>query len=217
MEKPDKSLEQILDKIDKLPKVGKIAICVLSLALVIGGFVYFSYLDKIEKIKELEGELENVEQELLIAKKKAKELPKVEKLIKKAEAEFEIAKRALPENEEIPELLTDITHKGQDSGLEFVLFSPGHEKKQDFYSDLPINIEVSGGYHNYVLFCDKIARLNRIVNIKDIRISKEEKQKKKKGPQDNRKKGKLNIACTAVTYKFLDVPVVVPGASEKKK
>lgn len=215
MAESTKSLAQILEKIDKLPKMAKIAICVLSLALVIGGFVYLSYLDKFEKIKELEGELEKVEQELAIAKKKASELPKVEKLIKKAEAEFEIAKKALPEKEEIPELLTNITHKGQDSGLEFVLFSPKPEKKQDFYSELPIDIEVSSGYHNYVLFCDKIARLNRIVNIKDIRMKREVVPKQKKGQVDDGKKGRLKITCTAVTYKFLDVPVV--EASEKKK
>jgi len=216
MEKSKVSVEQILEKIDKLPKVGKIAICVLSLALVIGGFVYLSYLDKFEKIKELEGELEKVEQELSIAKRKANELPKVEKQIKKAEAEFKIAKRALPEKEEIPQLLTDITHKGQDSGLEFVSFTPGLEKKQDFYSDIPIEIEVFGRYHSYVLFCDKIARLNRIVNVKDIQISRKPKKKKKDG-QGAKDMGKLNISCTAVTYKFLDVPVVVPDASEKKK
>ena len=92
-----------------------------------------------------------------------------------------------------------------DAGLEFLLFEPKPEVRKEFYAEIPVAINVTGGYHDMAIFLDKIARLSRIVNVKDISMGRT------KGGED------LNTSCTAVTYKFVEGPPPEDPKDKKKK
>jgi type IV pilus assembly protein PilO len=162
------NLSSFFEKIDKLPRLYKILIMVGTAILLVGPFVYFSYLPKHKEIGELSEKLSDLESELLVAKRKAARLKEVEREMAAAEEEFEEAKQALPESEEIPSLLTQISNAGQDAGLEFLLFRPENEVSKGFYAEMPVSMEVIGDYHDVTRFYDKLARLDRIVHVKDV-------------------------------------------------
>ncbi len=191
------SLEPIFEKISRLTKVQRILICVGTFLLLIGGFVYLSYMPKFKEIDGLNVKQRKLEEELQSAKANAKQLPRYKQEMMEAETEFKLAMNALPEQKEIPSLLENISKSGQDSNLEFLLFNPNPDKKIDFYAELPVSIQVKGGYHNLVQFFDRVARLSRIVNVKDIIIESTDR------PND------LKIQCTAVTYRFLESEVKI--------
>ena len=221
------SIEPLFEKIEKLSKLVRILICVVIVAIPAGLFIGFSYYPSYQKIGELKAEIETKEGELSIAKKKAGQLKKVKKERKAVEAEFNVAKKALPERAQIPDLLTNISRAGQESGLEFILFEPGTKKKKKkrkkkkgeeeeekkFYVDIPISIAVIGTYHNTVLFFDKISRLNRIVNIKDIKMMSPQGGKMGKSKREL-KENEVIASCTALTYQFVDIP---PSSKKDKK
>ena len=186
-----KSLEPFLDKIEKLPKAQRIMIFVGVFVFLLGSAYYFLFGPKFTKIEVLTQEKGEVERKLFSAKRNARQKETYRKKYKEAQDQFKIAKRALPGKKEIPSLLESISASGQDSGLEFNLFQPGGEINRDFYAEIPVSIQLSGGYHNLALFFDKISRLSRIVNIKNIRISP-------------LKAGKLTTSCTALTYRFVE-------------
>jgi type IV pilus assembly protein PilO len=125
--------------------------------------------------------------------------------MKAAESRFKLVMKSLPEKEEIPSLLSNISLSGQDAGLEFVLFQPKKEVKKDFYAEIPVAIKVTGKYHNVALFFDKVARLPRVVNIRNIMMTPG------KGNE------KLSTGCTAVTYKFIDRPKKKSNKKKPKK
>ena len=129
--------------------------------------------------------------------------------MKEAEAQFNMAMKKLPEKEEIPSLLTAISDSGQAVGLDFLLFEPKAEKKKEFYAEIPVAMSLRGDYHNLAIFFDQVARLNRIVNIENIQMSRG-KSKSKTG-------NKLTVNCTAVTYKFIDEPPKKITKKKKKK
>jgi len=211
MKKPDidlkKSSEPLFEKIGKLSKVQRILICSGIFLAIIGSFVYFSYFPKIKTQKILNKEIQKLQKKLTIARKNAKDLKKYQKKIKDAKSKFKEVMLSLPEKEEIPSLISAISASGLESGLEFLLFQPKGEKRKDFYAEIPVSIQVTGNFHNIVLFFDKVARLSRIVNIRDIKISRA----KGKGKSKTSDSSKLSTSCTAVTYKFVE-PV-----SKKKK
>ncbi len=190
------SLDPFLEKVSKLSKPQRILICILVLAAMIGPSVYFLYIPKHKEIEKLTGEYNTLTAELNELKKIASQLSKYQAEMKAVEAQFAIAKQALPESEEIPSLLTNISLAGQDSGLEFILFKPEKESPAGFYAEIPVSIKVIGGYHQLVTFYQKVARLSRLVNVKDIKMNT---VKKKDDTETN-----LDISCTAVTYKFLE-------------
>ena len=201
-----KSIDPFLEKVESLSKAQRIIVSVVFFVVIAGIFIYFSYWPKFEKINSLKKQLTDLEEKLSTAKRNAADLKKFQAKMKEAEAQFNMAMKKLPETKEIPSLLTAISDSGQQVGLEFLLFEPKKEKKKEFYAELPVAISLRGDYHNLAIFFDQVARLNRIVNITNIQMTRA----KGKG----KAAGELTTKCTAVTYKFLDEP---PKKKKKKK
>jgi len=190
----EKSASAILEKIERLALWQRVAIVAGVLVLLCAAAVWFLYLPMYEEITSLEQRLQTLEKKLATAKINAAQLEKFQVKMQEAEAQFKIAMRALPEKEEIPSLLTNVSKSGQDVGLEFLLFEPKAENKKEFYAEIPVAMNIRGDYHNLAIFFDKVARLSRIVNIQNITINRG-------------KEGRdLNTSCTAVTYKFVEPP-----------
>ena len=198
-----KPIEPLFEKAGNISKVHRILICVATFIVITGMFVYFLYLPKFEKLDKLSSDYKNLENKLVSAKKKAAQLNKYREKMKIAEAQYKIAMKALPDKKEIPSLLTNISEAGKEAGLEFLLFQPKSEINKDFYAEIPVSIKVAGNYHNVGLFFDKVSRLFRIVNIKDIVMA-------------TTREGKgLNTSCTAVTYRFVEAEE--KNTAKKKK
>ncbi len=68
---------------------------------------------------------------------------------------------------------------------------------QDFYQELPINVEVEGNYHNLGLFLDRVSRLSRLVKIGEVKI---------KTPAKQTASTTISIACLATTYMYVEAP-----------
>ena len=80
----------------------------------------------------------------------------------------------LPSDTEVPGLLEDITATGVSNGLEFQRIDLQDEVVQEFYIELPIEIEVTGSYHDLGAFVSGISGLPRIVTLHNFEIEPEE-------------------------------------------
>ena len=205
-DQPAKAVSPFLEKIEKWSKPQRIAIYATSLVLLFALAGWFLIKPKFEKIGGLEKQLAQVQDKLDKAKKNARELNDWRNKMKKKEAEYATVMRALPEKEEIPSLLAGISQAGNDAGLEFLLFQPKAETAKDFYAEIPVDINVSGSYHQVAMFFDKVANLPRIVNIRNIKMAP---QSQTEGSND------LTTVCQAVTYKFIETPQ--PGKKTTKR
>ena len=192
-------------KIGKLSKLYKILLCLGLFVLLVGPFVYFSFLPKISNINALKKECTTLETRLATAKEKANQLKYYQDKLKDAEMEFKMVMKKLPETKEIPALLSSVSQSGRDAGLDFLLFQPESEQNKDFYAEIPVSIKVTGNYHNVALFFDKVARLSRIVNIDDIKMVSTQ--------------GNTNLitSCKAITYRFVETKPEQASPSNKKK
>ncbi len=199
-----KSFEPFFEKVEKLSKVQRILISAGFFMLLVGVSIYFFFWPKFEKINSLTADLKELEKKLTTAKRNAADLKKFQAKMKEAEAQFKLAMKKLPEKEEIPSLLTSISDSGQQVGLDFLLFEPKPERAKEFYAEIPVAMSITADYHNLAIFFDQVARLSRIVNIRDIRIDHTK----------SKNSNELSTRCTAVTYKFIETP---PKKKSKKK
>ena len=198
------ALSPVFEKVEKISKVQRMMIYFGTITILIGAFVYFSFLPKYKTIDKLNQNYVKLEQLLATAKRNAMQLGKFRNKMKKVEKEFRLVMKALPEKQEIPALLESISEAGQVVGLDFLLFQPKAEIQKDFYAEIPVSIQVAGNYHNVGLFFDRVSNLPRIVTIQGIKMSP------LKGGH------KLITSCSAVTYKFIEeAPPEKSG--EKKK
>src|SRR5210317_823197 len=149
-----KGADSFLAKIEQLSKVQRILIFSGVFIAIIAIFVFLLYKPKLAQISNLKKQLETLEQKLVVAKKNSADLKKFQKKMAEAELQFKTAMRQLPEKEEIPSLLTSISRSGQDVGLEFLLFEPKSEVRKEFYAEIPVAINVTGGYHDMAVFLD---------------------------------------------------------------
>lgn len=198
-----KSIDPLFEKIEKLTKVHRILISIGFFVIILGAFIFLSFLPKHQEISKLEEKYQKLEKSLLAAKRTTAQRKMFKEKMIKAIAQFELARKALPEKKDIPSLLADISRAGQDAGLEFLLFKPSAGTSMEFFAEIPIEMKVSGPFHHVALFFDKLSRLSRIVNIRDIEMTATEDY------------SQLNTACKAVTYRFIDAPP--PKASKGKK
>lgn len=100
--------------------------------------------------------------------------------------------KQLPNKSEMDALLIDINQAGLGRGLAFELFKPAaSENFTEFYAELPVNIKVTGNYHDLGAFASDVAKMPRIVLLTDVKI-------------DPPKDGVLAMEAVAKTYRYLD-------------
>src|SRR3989304_8674023 len=161
------------------------------------GYVYLLMMPLWAEKGKLEGDLEKLRNDLALKKNIAANRPKLEQEIKALEKQLEVALVKLPEEKEIPKLLTQVNTLGQQSGLEFQLFRPASPIKKGFYAEVPIDIRVQGEYHTLGGFLDRVSKLERIVNVADLRISPLAVQQQRAGRT-------ITADFKATTFTFLE-------------
>lgn len=111
--------------------------------------------------------------------------------------------KQLPNKSQMDALLSDINQAGLGRGLQFELFKPGSETPKDFYAELPINIKVTGAYHDFGAFASDVSQLSRIVTLHDLDIVTD-------------KDGALTMNAVIKTYRYLDEDELVAQNKSKK-
>lgn len=112
--------------------------------------------------------------------------------------------KQLPNRSQMDALLSDINQAGLGRGLQFELFKPGSETTKDFYAELPINIRVTGSYHDFGAFASDIAQLSRIATLHDVNIGVD-------------KDGGLYMNAIIETYRYLDEDELAAQSKNNKK
>lgn len=139
-------------------------------SLVTGGWVYFNTMDQFAELEKLEQKEQELKISFEIKQNKAVNLEDYRNQLKQIEASLGEMIRQMPTRAEVANLLVDITQTGLASGLEFQLFKPAGEVRKEFYTELPINIQVIGKYEELALFVSGLASLPRIVTVHDVSI-----------------------------------------------
>ncbi|ESP94819.1 MULTISPECIES: type 4a pilus biogenesis protein PilO [Pseudoalteromonas] len=159
-----------LDNIGEWPLPVKIICCslVVLVMLIIGYTMLVSTsIDRYESAVSKEQELRK---NYRIKYGRANNLELYRQQMLDMEDQFSQLLRKLPTSNETPGLLDDLTYVGTSSGLTFLKIGWLPEVKKEFYTELPINLEVVGTYHEFGEFVSKVAQLPRIVSLHDFRI-----------------------------------------------
>ena len=151
-------------------RIGLIAIIFILVSL--GASYYFVWQNKRPELLRVQEEELQLRQTFEQKQKKAANLEAYKEQLREMERSFGAMLRQLPGKTEVPSLLVDISQTGLAAGLQERLFQPGGETKMDFYAELPIKIQLTGGYHEFGQFVSGIAALPRIVTLHDIEITR---------------------------------------------
>ena len=146
----------------------------LCIAIVAATWWFFIKNDKQIELEKLAKQEQSLKQEFLEKNKLALNLEAYQEQNVEAEDMFSLLKEQLPNQNEIPDLLEDVTQRGLSRGLQFQRFQPATEVGRDFYVEKPVNITVTGNYHQLAEFVSDVADMPRIVSVDDFKISRED-------------------------------------------
>ena len=201
-------MKQLLTQILTLPRQQKIGILAgLIIFLLVIGYFYL-YLPGDDKVTKLAEEITAVRGDRDKKKALSANLPRLQKELQEWDAKLKAAVAQLPDRKEIPDLLSSLSTKAREAGLEILLFRPRAENFQEFYAEIPVDIVVRGGFFNAVTFFDEVGKLNRLVNIDNIDL---------KNPKVGGDQVALEISTLTTTYRFLDEAERKKVAEEKAK
>jgi type IV pilus assembly protein PilO len=195
---------QFQEKISALSTVQKALLFTATLLLMGAAFYFLKFESQLNTLQQLTRQI-NEQQTRLVTLKAA--VAKVEALEKElAQSEEDLAKllALLPDQKEIPGLLENVSRLGSKVGLENILFQPQPEVVQEFYATIPIRLDLLGTFNDLGVFLDNISKLDRILKVQSLTLTR---QKDKPGAL-------LQVACTVVTYRFLEKPQPKAGAKK---
>lgn len=177
-------------------KAGAIAI-ICALVAVAG--VYWITFPQLDELAELEKKEKELRVGFEFKQKKAINLPDYQDQLAEIEVSLGEMIKQMPTKAEIANLLIDISQTGLANGLEFKLFQPGAEEHKEFYTELPIAIEVIGRYAQLSSFISGLASLPRVVTVHDVTIKALNADPHKEQIEDA-KQTKLWMKATVKTY-----------------
>jgi type IV pilus assembly protein PilO len=148
-----------------------VALFVVIISLV-GGY-YGLVKDKLPILEKVQVQEQTLKQNYQAKYRIAVNLQAYKNQLQQLQQDFSSMLKSLPTSNETPGLLDDITFVGTSAGLTFRLLNWQKEVPKEFYTELPIQIEVTGNYHDFGRFVSDIAALPRIVTVHDFAVSQE--------------------------------------------
>lgn len=201
-------MNELLDNILARSGAQKIGILAMTIILIAALYYSFLYSPLADEVARASDNVEVARNEKMMKTQRSANLARLRKDLHDLDAQLKMAVAQLPDRKEIAELLSGISAKAKESGLDVLLFRPRPEAFQDFYAEVPVDITVKGNFHRIVSFFDEVGRLNRLVNINSIGF---------KNPTAAGNGIVLETTSVATAFRFLDEAERKKIAEEKAK
>jgi len=186
-----------------IPMWQKAVALTASFVLIVLLYIYLGWMPLQDKIDQQQSQVEG--QQMLLKKNQmlARNLPKKKAEFAELEKQLKIALNMLPKKSQIPDLLESVSWAGKDSGLEFTVFTPKPEIVKQIYAEVPVSLNVSGSYRQFLTFLKRVGEMPRIVAVKNITISS--------GQGDE-----LSVAGNIMTYRFVEAKAPLSPAAKRR-
>jgi len=172
------------------PLLGKIIFCI-SILVVAGLLAFFLLVSgQKEALANLERHEVQLKRDFEAKAFRVANLDEYKAQMLEMETSFGSLLKQLPKDTEVPGLIDDISAAALNAGLELKQIDPAQMVSSEFYKELPINIVVSGDYHEMGAFVSGVASLPRIVTLHDFSIAK------------GREGERLSMEIQAKTYQY---------------
>ena len=185
------------------PLAPRVTVMICLLAATLGAFWWFDWQDQADILAQREQEEIQLRESWVAKKKLAVNLDEHRRQLAEIDTQFGALLKQLPNRAEMDSLLSDINQAGLGRGLQFELFKPGANVVKEFYAEMPIDIRVTGGYHELGEFVSDVARMPRIVTLNNVAINAD-------------KDGRLKLEAKAITYRYLDEGEIAKQRQEAK-
>lgn len=165
-----------MDEMAEWPLLPQLLVIVLLMLIIQGVGAWFYLMPQNEQLQSLKQQEEVLKSTLRIKASKAATLPQLQAQLDELTERYDFLLRQLPVQKELASMLASVNELGLDNALTFTRIDWGEKQNKEFLYRLPLNIELTGNYHDIGDFSEAIAKLPRIINFDDVdwqRVSQE--------------------------------------------
>ena len=203
----------------EMPFVAQLAIAVVIAALVGGGIIY-------GVVKPMDDQ--NAQNQTLLDQKKAdndrlrqfeRDLPGLERQIASLQQQLDIQKTIVPDEKETPAFMHLMQDTASSVGIEIRRYTPKPAVNREFYTEVPYDMDIDGPYYSVANFFEKVAKLQRIINVSELQIAgvKHSSDAKVKTTYPYSPNESVVANCTTTTFFSHDAAApAAPAAAGKK-
>jgi type IV pilus assembly protein PilO len=192
----------------KLPWYGQVGAFAALAIGGIGAFIYYYDMPARAEIATRQEQLVVLKKDITRGLNTAKKLSEFQKEVAQLEARLEALRAVLPEEKDAADLLRRMQTVAAQSSLTIKSFKPSPVVAKQLHAEWPISLEVDGTYHNLAIFCDRVGKFTRTVNISDLDV------KGKSAPDAN---SSITATLVATTFVLLDKPTAAKAAAAGAK
>jgi type IV pilus assembly protein PilO len=176
------------------------AILIAFLCMLIGGAGYYAIIsDSIKKLDQTKQQEIDLKSQFEVRASQASSLNAYRQQMVELEEMLKNQLKQLPNKNEVAGLLDDISYIATNNGLKLIRINWEPEVKKDFYTELPMRIELSGDYDQLGQFSADIAALPRIVLLGNFTINKKDTDSKS---VNNNIVNDITMSVQAKTYRY---------------
>ncbi|WP_192889512.1 type IV pilus inner membrane component PilO [Vibrio bathopelagicus] len=165
-----------VDEITEWPLLPQLAVVLLLMVLIQGVGVWLYIMPMDDELQQLKQQEQTLKATLRIKANKVAALPKLQSQLDELTSRYDYLLEQLPVQKELASMLASVNELGLDNALTFTRIDWGQKQNKEFLYRLPLNIELTGDYHEIGDFSAAIAKLPRIISFDDVnwqRVSQE--------------------------------------------
>src|SRR5881398_372913 len=98
-------------------------------------------------------------------------LKQIEQQLAELKQQLEIEQRIVPDEKQIDAFITMMGSEATHAGIELRRYTAKDVKSQQYYTEVPFDMELDGPYYSTLNFFDRVAKLERIVNVSGLLIA----------------------------------------------
>jgi len=139
--------------------------------VIVGGGYYFLIAPIDAHITQLGTKNAALQTELAQSRAAVAEIDTYRRELDQLNKRLAALKEKLPQERETPGLYKALSDSARNVGLGVSLFQPREAKPRDYVNELPITLVAEGNYHQVAQFFELVARLPRVVNVTEIKLT----------------------------------------------
>jgi type IV pilus assembly protein PilO len=180
----------------KLPWYGQVGAFLGLSAAGLAAFFYLYVSPMQEEMTQRQRKLDALQGDIRKSQAIAQRLPQFRAEVADLEMRLETLKNVLPEEKDMGDLLRRLQTLAVQSNLTIRSFKPSPTPvPKQLHSEIPINLQLDGAYHNLAIFFDRVAKFPRIIHVSGIDIKAKDRQE----PNST-----ITADCVATTFVLLE-------------
>ena len=144
-------------------------------------------------------------------------LKQMEQQLAELKQQLEIEQRIVPDEKQVDTFITMLDGEAQKAGVELRRYTAKDTKSQQYYTEVPFDLELDGPYYSALNFFDRVSKLERIVNVSGLLVAttKNPSGAKAKRTYQYAPNESVIATFTATTYFSHDLQPSAAGAGTK--